>query len=368
MERQDQPRDTYLVGGAVRDGLLGLPHAEKDWLVVGSTAIELKAAGYTQVGKDFPVFLHPVTKEEYALARTERKIRPGHKGFETNANEKVTLEEDLGRRDLTINAIARDSEGNLLDPYHGCRDIESLTIRHVSQAFDEDPLRILRVARFAAKLAPLGFHVADETRGLCELMVRRGDLSELNSERIFQEMRKALAVDHPDIFFSFLDGVSAGKYLWPELDESAIKLLAKSAKGASNVQRFAILLSQSPVDKIKRRCRMLKTPSQYQSLATSCSQYLGTWCRASTLCAEDIVGFLCDLDAIRKPDWFQQFSDTCRHITEAGAPGGSEHDHWINYLSIISAITSTNVDATLSGPAIGKAIKRLQIEAIESIS
>ncbi|MCZ6502152.1 MAG: hypothetical protein O6945_06520 [Gammaproteobacteria bacterium] len=363
---KNQPKNTYLVGGAVRDSLLGLAAAERDWVVVGSSVAEMKAAGFTQVGKDFPVFLHPETQEEYALARRERKIRPGHTGFETDASDKITLEEDLRRRDLTINAIARDEQGNLIDPCHGCEDIESRTIRHVSAAFDEDPLRVLRVARFAARLSPLGFQVTDETRMLCEAMVSRGDLSELASERIFRELDKALAVDHPEIFFRFLARISAAEHLWPELNDASIDLLAKATTGTSNVQRFAILFSHSPVDRIKFRCKQLKAPSHYRALAVNCSQHMSTWSQVSTLCAEEIVGFLYDLDAIRKPDRFREFNDTCSHIVHAQASDCRQQHLWIDYFSIVSNITSTNVGANLRGPAIGKAIKKHQIEAIES--
>ena len=363
---QDQPENTYLVGGAVRDNLLGLSAAERDWVVVGSSAAQMKAAGFVQVGKDFPVFLHPETKEEYALARTERKVRPGHTGFETDSSDNITLEQDLRRRDLTINAIAQDTNGNLIDPYHGCEDLELQIIRHVSNAFDEDPLRVLRVARFAARFSPLGFQVADETRMLCEAMVSRGDLSELPAERVFQEMAKALALDHPEIFFSFLKGISADKHLWPELNDPAIDLLAKTTKDTSSVQRFAILFCHSPVDKIKFRCQQLKTPRQYQALAVNCSQHMSIWSQVSSLSPEEIVGFFYDLDAIRQPDRFQEFNATCGQIAQARASTGHEQGSWINCLSIISNITSADVDGSLKGPAIGEAIRRLQIEAIES--
>ncbi|MBQ75406.1 MAG: hypothetical protein CMQ20_10350 [Gammaproteobacteria bacterium] len=357
---------TYLVGGAVRDELLGLPVTERDWVVVGSNVTEMKTRGFRQVGKDFPVFLHPDTNEEYALARTERKVEPGHTGFSTDASSKITLEEDLGRRDLTINAIARDGEGNLIDPFHGCKDIETRTIRHVSDAFEEDPLRVLRVARFAARFSSLGFRVASETLNLCQAMVNRGDLSQLASERIFQETDKSLAFDHPEIFFRFLADVSAGEQLWPELDSAAIDLLAKTTRGTSRLQRFAILFSQSATDKIKFRCEHLKTPRRYETLAVSCCRYLPTWERISGLDAEEIVGFLYELDAIRKPDQFKEFSDTCGHLARARTSDRNQEIQWANYLEIISNITSTSVDGSLRGPAIGKAIRKLQIGAIES--
>lgn len=207
----------YLVGGAVRDELLGLKPHEHDWVVVGASPQELLDKGFQQVGKDFPVFLHPNTKEEYALARTERKAGKGYHGFEVFADPSVTLEDDLIRRDLTINAIAKSDEGELIDPYGGVKDLEDRKLRHVSDAFVEDPLRVLRVARFAAKLAPFGFSLAEETRALMQEMVRSGELSDLTPERVWQEVTKALKTAKPSIFFEVLDEVGAVAVLFPEL-------------------------------------------------------------------------------------------------------------------------------------------------------
>lgn len=207
----------YLVGGAVRDELLGLKPHEHDWVVVGASPQELLDKGFQQVGKDFPVFLHPNTKEEYALARTERKAGKGYHGFEVFADPSVTLEDDLIRRDLTINAIAQSDEGELIDPYGGVKDLEDRKLRHVSDAFVEDPLRVLRVARFAAKLAPFGFTLAEETRALMQEMVRSGELSDLTPERVWQEVTKALKTAKPSIFFEVLDEVGAVAVLFPEL-------------------------------------------------------------------------------------------------------------------------------------------------------
>ena len=183
----------YLVGGAVRDALLGLPVKERDWVVVGGTREELLRLKYREVGRDFPVFLHPDTHEEYALARRERKVAPGYRGFSVEFGPEVTLEEDLARRDLTINAIAQAADGTLIDPYGGRRDIESRTLRHVSAAFIEDPVRVLRVARFAARFAPLGFQVAADTMALMQGMVARDEVDALVAERVWQESEKALA-------------------------------------------------------------------------------------------------------------------------------------------------------------------------------
>ena len=209
---------SYLVGGAVRDWLLGRPVKERDWVVVGETPDSMKARGFQSVGRDFPVFLHPETKEEYALARTERKTAPGYRGFIVHAEPEVTLEEDLRRRDLTINAMALDTEGRLIDPYGGARDLEKRLLRHVSPAFGEDPVRILRLARFAARFAPLGFRVAAETLDLMRAMVAAGEVDALVPERVFAELAKALAEPEPGAFFEVLRACGALARLFPEID------------------------------------------------------------------------------------------------------------------------------------------------------
>jgi tRNA nucleotidyltransferase (CCA-adding enzyme) len=358
--------ETYLVGGAVRDSLLDLPVTEHDWVVVGSTPAEMKDAGYVQVGKDFPVFLHPQSKEEYALARTERKVRPGHKGFECDASQQITLEEDLGRRDLTINAIAQDVKGELIDPYDGLEDIKSRILRHVSDAFSEDPLRVLRVARFAARFSPLGFRIADETRKLCEVMVARGDLNELSAERIFQEMDKALGTDHPGIFFSFLNDISASTQLWPELDSGLLDLLDKPTTETSNAQGYALLFIDTPVEKINERSQQLKTPRHYRELAAICGEHHESFLRVQALDSVQIVELLYQLDAIRRPARFTEFCDTCHHVAILRGLESGQKETWLNFYSIVSNISSKDVGAGVTGAEIGKAIKKLQIEAVEA--
>ena len=209
---------TYLVGGAVRDELLGLPVHERDWVVVGATPEQMRAQGYQPVGKDFPVFLHPQSKEEYALARTERKTAVGYHGFEFHTGPEVTLEDDLIRRDLSINAMARDSEGALIDPYGGQKDLEGRMLRHVSEAFAEDPVRILRLARFHARFAALGFRIADETMALMRKMVEAGEVDALVPERIWQETRRALMHERPSVFIETLRACGALARILPELD------------------------------------------------------------------------------------------------------------------------------------------------------
>jgi len=210
---------SFLVGGAVRDELLGLPVADKDWVVVGSSPKAMLDAGYRQVGRDFPVFLHPKTQEEYALARTERKKGSGYQGFEVHASTDVTLEQDLARRDLTINAIAKDSEGKLVDPYNGIIDLQSRSLRHITDAFSEDPLRVLRVARFAARFNDLGFVIAPETAALMQTISSSGELETLSHERIWQETERALATNRPRIYFETLKECGALSVLFPELDK-----------------------------------------------------------------------------------------------------------------------------------------------------
>ena len=210
--------EVYLVGGALRDEILSQPVVDRDWVVVGATAKDMQEMGYRQVGKDFPVYLHPETHEEYALARTERKISAGHQGFIFDTDPSVTLEEDLLRRDLTVNAIARDNQGNLIDPHNGRQDIELRLLRHVSPAFAEDPLRVLRVARFCAKLQPLGFTVADETMALMTEITRSGELETLSVERVWSEFQRALTYPGPQPFISTLRQCGALQKLLPEFE------------------------------------------------------------------------------------------------------------------------------------------------------
>src|SRR5215467_8248962 len=210
--------EVYLVGGAVRDRLLGRPVHERDWVVVGARPEDLERDGYISVGREFPVFLHPQTREEYALARLERKVAPGYKGFTTEFSPDVTLEEDLKRRDLTINALAQSASGEIIDPYGGQRDLQARVLRHVSEAFVEDPVRILRLARFAARFADLGFTVAEETRALMTSMVASGEANALVPERVWQETERALGESRPDVFFETLRACGALAVIFPEID------------------------------------------------------------------------------------------------------------------------------------------------------
>jgi tRNA nucleotidyltransferase (CCA-adding enzyme) len=340
---------TYLVGGAVRDKLLGFEKSDRDWVVVGASVAQMLDAGFTQVGKDFPVFLHPQTKEEHALARTERKTGPGYTGFAFNADPSVTLEEDLLRRDLTINAIAQDSDGNLIDPYGGVKDIEDRVLRHVSPAFTEDPLRVLRVARFEARFAPLGFHIAEETMALMRQLSSSGELQHLVAERVWQEMEKALRTAAPAEFFSSLRACGALQVILPEVDNlfgvpqppqhhpevdtgiHVMMCLEQAAKLSDDtVVRFATLMhdvgkGMTPKDKwphhygheqlgvplIDAVCARLRVPKKYQQLARQVSQFHTHCHRAQELRADTMLRLFESLDAFRRPTQVAQFLLAC---------------------------------------------------------
>ena len=264
---------TYLVGGAVRDELLGLPVKDRDWVVTGATPDEMLKLGFKQVGADFPVFLHPDTREEYALARTERKQGRGYHGFSVYSAPDVTLEDDLKRRDLTINAMAKSTDGELVDPFGGREDIHSRSLRHVSEAFAEDPLRILRTARFAARLQPLGFEVAAPTMALMQQMVKAGEIEHLVSERVWQEIQRALHENEPGTFFNVLRTCGALAIIIPELDRDDLYSAALGAlrcvhdEAGDTSARFAALLSPLAENDARERSAELKAPNDCQDLA-----------------------------------------------------------------------------------------------------
>ncbi|MCZ6619359.1 MAG: hypothetical protein O7E57_14640, partial [Gammaproteobacteria bacterium] len=259
--------EIYLVGGAVRDQLLGKPVTDRDWVVVGSSSREMVELGYKRVGRDFPVFLHPETSEEYALARTERKTGPGHTGFEFDTGLDVSLEEDLSRRDLTINAMARDGDGGVIDPFGGREDIARKCLRHVSDAFSEDPLRVFRLARFAAQLP--GFAVAEETLVFARKMVDRGDLAELSAERVWQEWRKSLGSGEPSAFFLVLQQCHAFEPWFLELK------VATTFPGnlESPLHRFASLGWEVGSEAIGTLAGRLKVPNAYRRLAARVAMF-----------------------------------------------------------------------------------------------
>ncbi|MDD5057140.1 MAG: multifunctional CCA addition/repair protein [Sideroxydans sp.] len=350
--------DIYCVGGAVRDKLLGLPVQDHDWVVVGSTPDEMVARGFKPVGSDFPVFLHPVTHEEYALARTERKVAQGYKGFTVFAAPDVTLEQDLLRRDFTINAIAQDSDGKLIDPYGGQADLKAGVLRHVSDAFAEDPVRILRAARFVARF---GFSIAPETLTLMRAMVDNGEVDALVAERVWQELARGLMEQHPSRFFTTLRECGALKKILPELDAlfgmaqtaiyhpeidcgiHAMLVLDDTARHAYPLEvRFAALghdlgKGNTPadilprhighemrsVDLLKPLCERLRVPGECRDLALLVARYHGNIHRAKELRPDTIVKLFDSCDLWRKPERFPLILQAC----ESDARGRTGHEH-----------------------------------------
>lgn len=301
---------TYLVGGAVRDELLGLPVQDRDWVVTGATPEEMLKRGFKQVGADFPVFLHPDTREEYALARTERKQGRGYHGFTVYSAPDVTLEDDLKRRDLTINAMAKATDGALVDPFGGREDLQGRKLRHVSGAFSEDPLRILRTARFAARLQPMGFTVAEPTMALMRQMVDDGEIDHLVPERVWQEIQRALHENEPGTFFEILRDCGALAGIIPELDRddafsAAIAALRCAHNGGGETDtRFAALMSPLPPTQARNRAAQLKAPNDCQDLARLTTS-LAPQVRAMTgQQAESLLQLLDEADVWRRPDRF----------------------------------------------------------------
>jgi tRNA nucleotidyltransferase (CCA-adding enzyme) len=398
---------TYLVGGAVRDTLLQLPVTERDFVVVGATVQQMLDAGYMPVGKDFPVFLHPATKEEYALARTERKSGAGYTGFECIADPTITLEQDLLRRDLTINAIAQDTDGTLIDPYGGRRDLEQKRLRHVSAAFVEDPLRVLRVARFAARLHGLGFSFADETRALMQAIAHSGELTALVPERVWKELSRALTEPHPDIFIRVLRDCDALKILLPEVNalfgvpqppqhhpeidtgEHCLQCLQQAVLlGADAETRFAVLVhdlgkattppAQWPkhighetasLPLIKQLCTRLKVPKAFEQLALITAQYHTHCHRALELRPATIIKLFDGTDAWRKPQRFEQFLLACEadargraHLCERDYPQRPFLQQCFAAARDVQA--RPFIEQGISGEALGHAITIARIAAV----
>lgn len=405
---------TFLVGGAVRDALLGLPVHERDWVVVGARPDDLLALGYTPVGKDFPVFLHPETKDEYALARTERKNGRGYHGFTVFADPSVTLEEDLARRDLTINAIAQADDGTLFDPWGGRADLDARLLRHVSPAFREDPLRVLRVARFAARFATLGFRVADDTRALLREMSASGELTELTAERVWQETQRALAGPSPRVYFETLRDCGALAVLFPEVEklwgvpqradyhpevDTGVHVMmvldAVSALSSDPVVRFAALThdlgkAETPADVLPRHighehrsvrlvnqlCDRMRVPNAYRELAVHVAHYHGLSHRVFDLRPSTLLELLEKTDAFRRPQRFDDFVTACEADHRGRLHYGEKPYPQADYLRAALAATidtAQQIDigalrATGStGPAIGEAIRRARVERLAQL-
>jgi tRNA nucleotidyltransferase (CCA-adding enzyme) len=399
----------YKVGGAVRDRLLGRPVTDIDWLVVGATAEEMIAQGFRPVGDDFPVFLHPKTQEEYALARTERKSGRGYGGFTFYASPEVTLEEDLTRRDLTINAMAEDDRGNVLDPYGGQKDLEARLLRHVSPAFAEDPLRVLRVARFAARYAPLGFQVADDTLALMRSLSESGELSALTPERSWKEISRALMEDRPDVFIEVLHSCGALHAMLPEVDalfgvpqpaahhpeiDTGAHVLSVLRQCAEHQQpltvRWACLLHDlgkglTPQEEwprhiahehrgiklikaVNERC---KAPRDCQELAVLVGEYHTHGHRALELKASTLLELLQTFDVYRRPQRFEEFIAACE--MDARGRLGLEQREYPQAAYLRGAAEAARavkvqplVEQGHKGAELGEALKRERLKALQA--
>ncbi len=401
---------TYLVGGAVRDALLGRTAGDRDYVVVGATPDKMLALGFLPVGKDFPVFLHPQSKEEYALARSERKTAAGYHGFVFHTDADVTLEQDLVRRDFTINAIAQDENGNLFDPFNGRQDIENKILRHVSPAFAEDPVRILRAARFMARFAESGFSIAPETLELMRLMVANGEVDALVSERVWQELKRALEEPRPSAFIQTLRDCGALKILFPEIDalfgvpqriefhpevdaglhtQMVCDMAAKLAPGNAMLG-FAALThdlgkalspknqlpkhighEQSGLEPLANLCQRFKVPADYRDLAEIvCREHLNVH-RLDEMKASTVHDLIARCDGFRKPERIDQLGLVC----EADKRGrlGLENTAYPSrallnkYHAAAISVTFKDIDsAGLQGPQISEAMRRARIKAIAS--
>lgn len=356
--------DTYLVGGAVRDELLGRPVHERDYVVVGSSEREMIERGFTPVGRDFPVFLHPESADEYALARTERRTGRGHRGFECDT-ESVTLEQDLTRRDLTINAIARDHRGELIDPVGGMADLEARRLRHISPAFGEDPLRVLRVARFAAALAEFGFAIAPETEALMRQMVAGGELEDLTPERVHQEIIKAVHTNAPAVFFDVIGRLGGDRVLWPELDPAGIDRLRDLAALTSDEHwRIAALLLESATEAADKFAARYRFSRKQQDFVRHARRLLADYAAIESAPAERIVDCLYDTDAFRQSE---RFNDIVRFAAVRTGVDQAVPALWIRAREALAAIDRTDVAPELEGPAIGAAIRAARVSLLESL-
>jgi len=363
----------YLVGGAVRDALLGLKARENDWVVVGSTADELRELGYAQVGRDFPVFLHPRTHDEYALARTERKTGPGHKGFAVHADSEVSLEQDLQRRDLTINAIARDEHDLLIDPYGGLADIEGRILRHVSGAFSEDPLRVFRVARFYARFAGFGFSIADETQRLLRDMCASGALSQVSAERVWQELYKTLAGECAEQFFAVLTNCDGLEYWFPEIAHIEISELGNvwqkiDASDADNnlgewQKYIALGWFLSPEQCLSLSIR-LKVPKKYQRSIVQMAKYGFLLSKWDNLRDGEVLNILGSMGALKQSSKFEALLSVV-----AFCDATESTCDFIRLVDIASAVgrlsaQDVKVEKKLSGVQLGEAIRKVRLEYI----
>lgn len=364
---------TYLVGGAVRDAILKRPVTERDWVVVGARPADMLQAGYTQVGKDFPVFLHPVTKEEHALARTERKSGKGYTGFTCYAEPDVSLEDDLLRRDLTVNALAMAEDGSITDPYGGLADLEAKVLRHVSVAFAEDPLRVLRVARFAARYAHLGFVIADETLKLMQDIARSGELAALSAERVWQETQRSLMEDDPQVYFEVLARCQAldpwFSALAPLNEDRMLALKAAALAGHSVEVRAACLTAGLDSHNAGTMLQTLRAPNSVTDTAVLSATLYNTL-QQKTLDDDTLLGLFQAADAWRKPERFED-------ILRANGLVAAAKEQTQNWLSreamIINALNAAKAIDTKAlaaqghkGPAMRDAVNQARLNAIKN--
>ncbi len=370
--------EIYLVGGAIRDRLLDLPSGEKDWVVVHATPSEMKHLGYKQVGKSFPVFIHPETGEEYALARKEVKTGTGYHGFDFDANPDITLEEDLSRRDLTINAIAENKDGEIIDPFKGREDLSKRVLRHVSEAFKEDPLRVLRIARFRAKLFNLGFNIADETKQLVAKIVASGELSSLVPERVWMETKKALNESRFDQYFKTLIEFGAFDQIYPDLSgidkdffSQSIFQEASQANISSRYRFAAIFLAFMKQEKgsIKNRLESMQNnmnlPNKFKELPLQIDQSMSLISKdIEQYNAEYILTLLETLDVVRRPDHLE---DVIAVITLGQGQGLDEKIALLQKSADLArSIKISNLrEDGLDGNVIGKKIRELRLKKIE---
>ncbi|MAF72387.1 MULTISPECIES: CCA tRNA nucleotidyltransferase [Alteromonas] len=388
----------YLVGGAVRDSLLKRPVTEKDYVVVGATPEEMLRQGFTQVGKDFPVFLHPKTQEEYALARTERKSGKGYTGFECNASSDVTLEEDLLRRDLTVNAIAQDNLGNLIDPYGGKRDLDNRLLRHVSGAFSEDPLRVFRVARFATRYDYLGFTIASETMVLMQSMAKSGELSTLSAERVWQETKRSLLEKTPYVFFAVLNEAHGLSDWFTELEnnldaalatlktavelektanENGDKSATTKAKACESnalethtlIIRFTALLSHLEEAEAKRLCDRLRVQNQVSEIVILACKFRDCLVNTSN-CPTKLLELFNGCDAWRREERFTLLlSAFAPYAHRKGINWQRQQKHIKNALTAANQVNVQDIIATgVKGPEIREALNHAKHTAIAALN
>ncbi|BBB25241.1 hypothetical protein [Amphritea japonica] len=361
---------TFLVGGAVRDTLLGYPIYDRDWVVVGASPDKMLELGFRPVGKDFPVFIHPDSGEEYALARTERKSGKGYTGFQYHASPDVTLEQDLIRRDLTINAMAMDDQGKITDPYQGQADLNAKVLRHVSPAFSEDPLRVLRVARFLARYASMGFSIAPETMTLMQTLAAGDELEHLTAERVWQEFQRALGETSPEAFLIALQESNALEALFPELTTAANHLPTLTAiRQASDAKvRFAILLrtafikgashTELSIQKIKTFCDIHRTPNAYRDLALQLCTQSDRLCRFSQLDATERLTLISELGLLRRSEHLPLLLQGCEQICDEELTAKKQLPELLELLQQINP--QQLMKQGFKGKALGDAITQAQ--------